>query len=95
MFNEGLGESFGELYPGARQKAKGGIKKKAKDNEMSKGKREERIMSVGYPLSQGTFLGHGECPVVVGHRAACRATSHLHHGEIMVKAWGKSGKVGG
>lgn len=37
-------------------------------------------MSVGSPLSWGTFPGHGERPAVAGHGAACRATSHLHHG---------------
>lgn len=59
---------------------------------MSKGKRKD--MPVGSPLSRGTFLGDGERPAVVGHGAACRATSHLHHREIMVKAWGKFGKAG-
>lgn len=46
---------------------------------MSQGKRED--MPVGSLLSWGTFLGYGEPPTVVGHRAACRATSHLHHRE--------------
>lgn len=48
-------------------------------------------MPVGSPLSWGTFLGRGERPAMVGHRAM----SHLHHREIVVKAWGKSGNVGG
>lgn len=55
MFNEGLGESFVEVYRGARQKDKGGMKKKVKNNEI----REER-MCLCAPLSAGPCsLGMG------------------------------------
>lgn len=55
MFNGGLRQGFGELYPGARKKAKGEEVKKESNNGISKGKREER--------KRPQALSAGTCPL--------------------------------